>query len=1707
MQQPKVHIVTSDAGWILEKLAAEISSRLNYVSYSLEVDNTATIQYYITYGCRKSRISPIEIALFTHREQDSAAADRFNQTALDVDVAISMSNMTAKLIEELGARDSVCISPGVDLDLFKPVVRIGVVGRTYHTGRKGEALVRAVMDVPGIEWHFTGEGWPGPAQNIDEDKLPAFYRSMDYILVPAINEGGPMSVLESLASGTPVIASDVGWVRDFPHIAFERGNSESLRAVLTQLVERKMTLADTVGHMTWDNWAAQHDALFQRLFSTLPENRETGKNIQGRLPRIGRVALLTHGAEDTTLGGPSVRVPRTQHEIQKIGVDTRYSHNLDGSVLSSDIIHLFNIWTPLKAVQIARKVKTAGKTLIFSPIILDLSEAPLWQVDLLHVFRNAVDAQDAGTMMQLAHGLAKISSCQQTEPEPGYIDALKEVATLADGLIFLSQHERQLFERLTGAPAGNSFLVHNPVDAEHFADGDPSIFREAYGLNDYILCLARVEHRKNQLMLATALAGTGIQLVLAGHNVDDEYLALIEQFGDANVLHVPRLEPGSEMLRSALAGARVFALPSWSEGAPLAALEAAAAGTRLVLSDRSGEREYFGDFARYCNPADVASIRTAMLEAWNEQSDPQRVEAQKAHVRQNYSWQTYAHSTVDVYQQVATRVAATFRDVKAADPVVAEPHRTGGLVFDITTWVNNALTLSGIVRVECALAGQLLQRPDLDVKFVCYHSPSANFVAVPRDIVAHNLVASYLAAIRSEKALPAFHGSESQQYADIVSVGSSWMQNPEYVSDLGEFARRHDLRLSVLMHDMTPYLFPHWYPVGYAQIWNENCRALVSRCSRVIVYSQSTFNDLTDFCEEFRVMMPPSARIKLADDIGDLGGERSDSGIAATAKFSRQPFILAVGGIHMRKNYGLLVDVWAILRNKMGEATPHLVIVGGVAWNGNELARAIGEDRRMKDRIHILTNIDDASLSELYELCLFTVYPSLYEGWGLPVGESLAHGKICLASNASSMKEISPDYTDLLDPLDRSAWAAWIQHYTSSKTARSYREQQIRAGYVPLSWKDTTDGVVSLLDIPCPARTAEPYTLGSVVLVSAKTTGRRYLGGGWAGAEGWGCWSRSISPSIDLGLTQPVKNDLIFSILAKVMKRADEERTYIIKVNDKAVGKWVFGAEKSGRTGSDVYVSRVRIPHDLLGDTREIHIVLETDRLCAVKDIAPTSLDARTLGIGLVAFWVDDAPLSNDAPNLLRTIPSVREAMNCPPTVNLGAVLSNNPYRPAPSLDNWMSTTAYVQIGEVTGNAVSADQGIIRLGLGLARLALGQALKIELALGYASVSGKPAKVAFFANGAFLETIDIPANGTIHTVTIDKDILGVSDPLQLDIVVKPTAGGRRPDVMIKAMCLNQNRPYPDYLIFDPSRDIQDYGRKMAGIATSRRIGRDWIFQGDGEIWSSAFNTQLAIDPQGCGFFEMDVIRLMSGKEGESLALSFGNQQHVLDFPTGQRGSPSVPCRVSGPIITDADGLMRFTFVDNVRKEGATERIEGDWRAICVSGLRLFKLEPLHPRQVVDETGEGMAQILWGEGWNSAAELDGARWGTARRMEMKVMLAPGVSRLRMRMDCFAPSGEDQELSVAIDGVQVGTACLPSLDVQSHTFEFQAADDITVRTVTIEVLHLISPRDLGINDDPRHLSLRIWDIEVLSDLERSADEAVLADGLQRPSLVDAG
>ena len=267
LPQLSVHIKSSDPGWILERMTQALAQRLPYVTTSNAINPHAAIQYYLNYTEYDGRVSPIELAYFTHVDEAQPEVKQlYFQVAHKVDAAVCMAERYAAGLRAAGLGAVHVIRPGVDLERFTPRVKIGVVGRTYACGRKGEALITEVLDTPGVEWHFTGSGWPLPSRALADADMPAFYREMDYILVPSLYEGGPMCVIEALACGTRVIAPPIGWVADFPHIAFRTGDAADLRRVLNGVVGEKLALRKSVEDVTWDNFAAAHHHLFHALY-------------------------------------------------------------------------------------------------------------------------------------------------------------------------------------------------------------------------------------------------------------------------------------------------------------------------------------------------------------------------------------------------------------------------------------------------------------------------------------------------------------------------------------------------------------------------------------------------------------------------------------------------------------------------------------------------------------------------------------------------------------------------------------------------------------------------------------------------------------------------------------------------------------------------------------------------------------------------------------------------------------------------------------------------------------------------------------------------------------------------------------------------------------------------------------------------------------------------------------------------------------------------------------------------------------------------------------------------------------------------------------------------------------------------------------------------------------------------------------------------
>lgn len=126
-------------------------------------------------------------------------------------------------------------------------------------------------------------------------------------------------------------------------------------------------------------------------------------------------------------------------------------------------------------------------------------------------------------------------------------------------------------------------------------------------------------------------------------------------------------------------------------------------------------------------------------------------------------------------------------------------------------------------------------------------------------------------------------------------------------------------------------------------------------------------------------------------------------------------YFLFVGTLEPRKNLYRLLDSYAQLSESV-KTLAHCVIVGGEGWCGIDIEKRV-YNLGLKPHVHVLGYVNNITLASLYRHALFLTMPSLYEGFGLPLVEAMAHGTPVLTSNTSSMPEVAGDAGLLVDPL------------------------------------------------------------------------------------------------------------------------------------------------------------------------------------------------------------------------------------------------------------------------------------------------------------------------------------------------------------------------------------------------------------------------------------------------------------------------------------------------------------------------------------------------------------------------------------------------------------------------------------------------------------------------------------------------------------------
>jgi glycosyltransferase involved in cell wall biosynthesis len=293
----------------------------------------------------------------------------------------------------------------------------------------------------------------------------------------------------------------------------------------------------------------------------------------------------------------------------------------------------------------------------------------------------------------------------------------------------------------------------------------------------------------------------------------------------------------------------------------------------------------------------------------------------------------------------------------------------------------------------------------------------------------------------------------------IVSLGASW-GIPSYMKYIVEMKRSYGIKFAPLLHDLIPIKHESLVEPHHSDQFRDWLRAAIPVSDIVFTNSKHTRTALVTFAADSGWPLPRVEALEMGS------GFRDPLTAGKQALISLPPrYVLFVSTIELRKNHRLLVRVWQRLLERHGaNLVPNLVFAGKIGWLVDDLLDDLEASDYLDGKIILLRSLSDAELQQAYHSCLFTVFPSLSEGWGLPIAESLAHGKFCVASNHTSIPEAGGNLVDYFDPLNENDALAKIERPLIDSGYLAAREAQLRAEYRIRTWGDCVRALIIALD-------------------------------------------------------------------------------------------------------------------------------------------------------------------------------------------------------------------------------------------------------------------------------------------------------------------------------------------------------------------------------------------------------------------------------------------------------------------------------------------------------------------------------------------------------------------------------------------------------------------------------------------------------------------
>jgi len=333
-------------------------------------------------------------------------------------------------------------------------------------------------------------------------------------------------------------------------------------------------------------------------------------------------------------------------------------------------------------------------------------------------------------------------------------------------------------------------------------------------------------------------------------------------------------------------------------------------------------------------------------------------------------------------------------------------------VTDLVEFLQRSESVSGVQRVIAETA-PLLLAADPEATPVVLDRPRGVFVpltsAETNEMIlsgaqsGSNLSRDALAAAANACLARARHADPVvfTPTSVLVFLGAVWINDALMLA--ARDAHAQGARCVYLLYDLTPVL-ETGHTAAVNKLFDRYLNLITQTASRIPAISQSSRRDYEQHCADRGWSAPDGAATGLPCGLMPGGFDVDESPWP-------RPYALFVGTVESRKNHILALRAWERLIELRGETdVPDLVCIGRLGWHADDFLRAYVTTGGLGGKVSVLTgSVPDADLARFYAHAEFTVYPSRYEGWGLPVSESLAFGKLPVVAHSSSLPEAGGD--------------------------------------------------------------------------------------------------------------------------------------------------------------------------------------------------------------------------------------------------------------------------------------------------------------------------------------------------------------------------------------------------------------------------------------------------------------------------------------------------------------------------------------------------------------------------------------------------------------------------------------------------------------------------------------------------------------------------